>query len=211
MARKQERDSVAAGSSRVERLMPPAAESSEPPANPTIVDQNVDAVLAMHNAEELAITKHQRAIERLVSTVAVPGFLIALLGVIILWIAINIGLMALGHRPLDRPPFGWLQTGATLLALIMTSVVVITQNRQGKVAERNAHVDLQVNLLVDQKAAKIIQLLEEMRADSPALRNRRDTEAEELQVNFDPGHVANMIAEKSNAMIPEAESDASGS
>ena len=179
--------------------MPPL----EPPTNPTIVDQNVDAVLAMHNAEELAMSRHQRAIERMVSAIAVPGFLFAILGAIILWIGLNLGLMASGHRPLDHPPFGWLQTTATLVALVMTSVVVITQNRQGKVAERNAHVDLQVNLLVDQKAAKIIQLLEEMRADSPTLRNRKDSEAEELQIAFDPGHVATIIAEKSSAMIPE--------
>ena len=190
--------------------MPPSEEPPEPTQIPTIVDQNVDAVLAMHTAEELAMSRHQRSIERMVSAVAVPGFLFAILIAIILWIGLNIGLMASGHRPLDRPPFGWLQTSATLLALVMTSVVVITQNRQGKVAERNAHVDLQVNLLVDQKAAKIIQLLEEIRSESPTLKNRRDSEAEELQIAFDPGHVATIIAEKSNAMISEAEEDTSG-
>src|SRR5579862_2366093 len=116
-------------------------------------------------------------------------------------------MMAAGDRPLDRPPFGWLQTTASLIALVMTSVVVITQNRQGKVAERNAHIDLQVNLLVDQKAGKIIQLLEEMRTDSPTLRNRHDAEAQELQETFDPGHVASVIAEKSNAMTAETEGD----
>jgi uncharacterized membrane protein len=182
----------------------------EPPTNPTIIDQNVQAVLAMETAEELAMSRHQRSIERMVSSIAVPGFLFAILGGIILWIGLNLGLMASGHRPLDHPPFGWLQTTATLLALIMTSVVVITQNRQGKVAERNAHVDLQVNLLVDQKAAKIIQLLEEMRTESPVLSNRRDVEAEELQVAFDPGHVATMIAEKSSAMISDAGAEAPG-
>ncbi|MHB8637557.1 MAG: DUF1003 domain-containing protein [Fimbriimonadaceae bacterium] len=187
-----------------------APESPEPPTNPTIIGHNVDAVLAMHSAEELAITGHQRAIERMVSVVAVPGFLFAILGAIIFWIGINVGLMASGHRPLDKPPFGWLQTVATLVALVMTSVVVITQNRQGKVAERNAHVDLQVNLLVDQKAGKIIQLLEEIRTESPTLRNRRDSEADELQLTFDPGQVATIIAEKSSAMISDAENGADG-
>ena len=169
----------------------------------------------MHSAEEQAVTRHQRAIERMVETVAVPGFLFVLLGGIILWIGINVGMSLSGNRPFDKPPFGWLQTVATLVALVMTSVVVITQNRQGKVAERNAHVDLQVNLLVDQKAGKIIQLLEELRSDSPTLRNRRDAEAEELQLTFDPGHVATTIAERSNAMSADAdaasEADPAGS
>jgi len=190
--------------------MPPSEASSSPLASPTIVDQNIDAVLAMHIADELTVTKNQHAIERMVSAVAVPGFLFAILGAIILWVGVNIGLMAAGDRPLDKPPFGWLQTVATLVALVMTSVVVITQNRQGKVAERNAHVDLQVNLLVDQKAAKIIQLLEEMRTDSPMLRNRRDSEAEELQIAFDPSQVATAIAEKSSAMTSDAEDVALG-
>jgi len=161
----------------------------------------------MNSADDLNITRHQRAVEKMVSRVAVPGFLFAILGGIILWIGINVGMMAAGDRPLDRPPFGWLQTTASLIALVMTSVVVITQNRQGKVAERNAHIDLQVNLLVDQKAGKIIQLLEEMRTDSPTLRNRHDAEAQELQETFDPGHVASVIAEKSNAMTAETEGD----
>lgn len=40
-----------------------------------------------------------------------------------------------------------------------------------------AHLDLKVTLLTGQKAAKLIDLLEELRRDLPNVRNRHDPEA----------------------------------
>jgi uncharacterized membrane protein len=60
-------------------------------------------------------------------------------------------------------------------------MVLITQNRQAKLIERRMHLDLQVNLLTEQKTAKLIELLEELRRDLPNVRNRRDSEAEVMQ------------------------------
>ena len=160
------------------------------------IEQNIEAIVALHVTEEQSVTKHQKAIERLVSTLGVPAFLIGLLGAIGLWIVWNTFVHLSGRPAWDAPPFFWLQSIVSLLSLVIMLVVVITQNRQGKKAEKNAHLDLQVNLLVDQKAAKIIQLLEEIRADSPLLRNRQDREAEELQTAVDPAGLATLIADK---------------
>jgi uncharacterized membrane protein len=37
-----------------------------------------------------------------------------------------------------------------------------------------AHLDLQINLLTEQKVTKLIRLLEELRADMPGVRTRHD-------------------------------------
>ena len=66
-------------------------------------------------------------------------------------------------------------------------------------AERNAHLALQINLVVDQKVAKIIQLLEEMRTDSPILKDRHDPAAEEMQVAVNPSQIASAIKERMSA------------
>jgi len=162
------------------------------------VHQNVDAIVDVHSAELRALSSHQRAIEKMVDVISRPAFLFCVALAIALWIGINIGLHFSGRKLIDPYPFGWLQTTIGILALMMTCILVITQNRQGKVAEMDAHLDLQISLLVDQKVGKVIQLLEEIRSDSPHLRDRRDREAESMQIAADPGHMASVIAEKMN-------------
>lgn len=49
----------------------------------------------------------------------------------------------------------------------MTSVILITQNRQGKLAERREHLEFQMSMRTEQRTAKIIDLLEELRRDVP--------------------------------------------
>ncbi len=172
-------------------------EASKPPSAATkLIEGNVDAIAALMTEEARTLTRHQRAVERMLSVLTVPAFLYGVAVAIALWIGANVGLELEGHAPWDPPPFAWMQMAVGLLALFMTSVVVITQSRQGRIAERNAHLDLQVNLLTDQKAAKIIELLEEMRRDLPNLRDRVDPQAQELQVAVDPTLVAAAIAER---------------
>ncbi len=161
-----------------------------------VIEQNVDAIAALMTEEARTLTRHQRAVERMLAVLTVPGFLYGVVVAIALWVGANVGLKLQGHVPWDEPPFSWVQVAVGVLALFMASVVVITQSRQGRVAERNAHLDLQVSLLVDQKAAKIIELLEEMRRDMPNVRNRVDAQAQELQVAVDPTLVAAAIAER---------------
>jgi uncharacterized membrane protein len=163
---------------------------------PAQVEQNLEALVALHAAAEEAVTRQQRAVERLVSRLAVPSFLLGVLIVVAIWVGVNLFLQAVGRGAWDNPPFAWLQTLVSLLSFVVTMVVVITQNRLGKVADLNAHLDLQVNLLVDQKVSKVIQLLEEMRTDLPMLANRRDHKAEEFQEAVDPANLATLITDK---------------
>ena len=74
----------------------------------------------------------------------------------------------------------------SLGALITATVVLIKQNRLAKLEEQRAHLDLQVNLLTEQKVTKIINLLEELRHDLPMVKDRHDAEAMALQQPTDP-------------------------
>ena len=80
----------------------------------------------------------------------------------------------------------WLQGIISLSALIMTVVVLTTQNRQGKMAEQRRHLDLQITLLTERKVSKVIELIEELRRDFPSVTNRLDAEAEVMQEPIDP-------------------------
>jgi len=72
---------------------------------------------------------------------------------------------------------------------VTTIVVLVKQNRLAKMEERRAHLELQVNLLTEQKATKIINLLEELRRDLPMIKDRHDAEATAFQQPTDPESV----------------------
>ena len=110
-----------------------------------------------------------------------------------LWIAVNGVASHLGAAPVDPPPFVWLTSFLTLAALVTTTVVLFAQNRQAKLENQRAHLDLQVNLLTEQKVTKLIHLIEELRHDLPMVRDRHDPEAVALQqrteVSASPGPI----------------------
>lgn len=73
--------------------------------------------------------------------------------------------------------------------------VLVHQTRQEKLAEQRSHLMLQINLLTEQKTAKLISLVEELRADLPTINNRQDLEAEIMQQATDPQAVLNILQE----------------
>jgi uncharacterized membrane protein len=65
-----------------------------------------------------------------------------------------------------------------------------------KLEEQRAHLDLKVTLLTEQKAAKLIDLLEELRRDLPNVKNRDDPEAVALQQSMNPDLVLAALDER---------------
>jgi uncharacterized membrane protein len=84
----------------------------------------------------------------------------------------------------------------TLTALLTTTIVLIGQGRQTILAEQRAHLDLQINLLTEQKVTKLIHLLEELRADLPGVRTRHDPHVSQLKKPTDPAQLASALRER---------------
>ena len=92
--------------------------------------------------------------------------------------------------PLDPPPYYWLEGVVSLAALVMTVLILTTENRLSEMDEQRSRLHLQISMTSDRKAAKIIQLLEELRYDMPSVMNREDPEAAALTLPADPHEVA---------------------
>ena len=103
-----------------------------------------------------------------------------------LWVLINLLSPRWALAPFDPPPYFWLQGLVGLGALLTTTMVLMTQTRQGKLAEQRAQLDLQVSLLAEQKTATLIALLEELHRDLPEVTNRHDAEAAAMEQATDP-------------------------
>ena len=153
------------------------------------ISANIDAVVALHAIAEQQVDTHQRTVESLTAWLGRPQFFYGILVGAGLWMGVNAAAPLLHLPRWDDPPFAWLQGAIGLGALLMTSVILITQNRQGKLAERREQLELQMSLLTEQRTAKIIGLLEELRRDMPSVVNRVDLEAEALTKTVDPHEV----------------------
>ena len=153
------------------------------------ISQNIEAVLDFYAKENQKISPSQRILERISLFIGQPIFPAIILLFVALWVLANIVLRRVDMDEFDSPPFIWLQGIVSLCALLITTVVLSKQNRLAKLAEQRAHLDLKVTLLTEQKAAKLIDLLEELRRDLPNVRNRHDSEAATLQKSMDPDEV----------------------
>jgi uncharacterized membrane protein len=155
--------------------------------------ENVRAISALHERAEREVTRHQRAVEIVTRAAARPLTLYVVAIIVLAWAGLNSALHALHRGPPDPPPFYWMQATMTLAGLLLTIVILATQRRESTLAEQRAHLDLQVNLLAEQKIAKLIALLEELRRDIPAVRDREDREAQVMSHPADPHAVADAL------------------
>lgn len=160
------------------------------------ISQNIAAVLEFYTREEQKISRSQRILERVSGFVGQPVFLGIILIFVALWMLANTGLHALGMAEFDPAPFFWLQGIVSLGALLTATAVLTKQNRLAKLAELRAHLDLKVTLLTEQKAAKLIDLLEELRRDLPNVKNRHDSDAVALQQSMNPDLVLAALDER---------------
>jgi uncharacterized membrane protein len=147
--------------------------------------ENIDSIVGFHQREQEKLSKLERSLDRVCGFIVRPYYLIALLVTTVLWIFFN--LIAIpGIYAFDPAPFPLLHGLLTLAALVTATIVLITQQRQ-------ARLDLQVNLLTEQKVTKIIHLIEELRRDLPMVRDRHDPEAAELQQPTDTAQVLSAL------------------
>jgi uncharacterized membrane protein len=109
----------------------------------------------------------------------------------------NVALHQLRMVQFDPAPFFWLQGLLGLGALLTATIVLTKQNRAARLAEQRAHLDLKVTLLTEQKTAKLIDLLEELRRDMPNVKDRHDPEAAALQQSMNPDQVLAALDERS--------------
>ena len=160
---------------------------------PEPINRNISDILELQEKEFASLSAAQRRLEALSRKVGRPGYMVALLIAVAVWISLNLLRARLGLRPFDPPPFQWLQGVLTLIALLTATVVLIGQRRETRLSEQRAHLDLQINLITEQKVTKLIHLIEELRQDLPMVRDRHDPHASALQKPTDAGRVLSAL------------------
>jgi uncharacterized membrane protein len=157
------------------------------------ISENIESIRELHRRESDTLTLSQRRLERISHFVGRPVYLVGIVVFTVLWVVLNLSASLLHLTPWDPPPFAWLDGLLTFIALITTTVVLIAQNRQERFEQQRLHLDLQVNLLTEQKVTKLIHLLEELRRDLPMVRDRHDPQAVAMQEGANTDHLASEL------------------
>jgi uncharacterized membrane protein len=160
---------------------PPSSADAVPPS----ISENIEAISDYYKRHEQSIGFAQRLLERLGDAIGRPLFLGIILLFVGLWMLVNVIATRIGIAAFDPPPFVTLEAIIALAALLITTIVLIGQNRLAKLEQRRGQMELQVNILTEQKTTTIIRLLEELRRDLPMVRDRHDADAANLQVPTD--------------------------
>ena len=167
----------------------PTAQLPEP------ISKNIETIIALHRRYEKDVPQHQRVVETVTGFFGRTAFLYSILLGIILWVTPDVLPRRLAIPRFEELPFPGLQFSLTAGSLLVTTGVLIKQERQEKLAEQRAQLSLQLNLLCEQKMAKLIGLVEELRQDIPNVKNRSDPEAEMMKSPTDPHVIINVLEE----------------
>lgn len=138
----------------------PTVPPPEPQGLNRVLDRNIEELRRRREHEKQTAGMQQKlaaAVTGFVGTMAFAYLHIAIVG---LWTAINLGLVP-GAPRFDRSFVG-LATVASVEGIFLTTFVLISQNRDAKLADRRAELDLQINLLAEHEITKLISLVREM-------------------------------------------------
>lgn len=119
--------------------------------------ENLAVLAKFYEREDTEASRLQVAIEQVSSFFGSPTYFCFAAVFIIVWIVINTVGHVLGWQRIDEPPFFYLQGIVSANALLLTIAVLIRQNRMSQLADHRAHLDLQINLLTEQKVTKLLQ------------------------------------------------------
>jgi uncharacterized membrane protein len=165
------------------------ADDFSEPNFPDHVDEAVRSVTQLHSDHRGRATPPQRAVNRITAFMARPQF-IMLMGLgVAAWIGANVAASMFGLRPIDAPPFPWLQAAIALFSLFVVMLVLVAQKHEDELNAYRDTLTLELAILSEHKIAKVIQLLEELRRDSPHVQDRVDSQAEQMAEPADAGSV----------------------
>jgi uncharacterized membrane protein len=165
-----------------------------------IVRKNTAAILEMQRKMTEARTLGGRIADGITDFTGSMAFVYVHVIWFGVWILLNIGLI---HIPrlseFDPFPFSLLTMIVSLEAIFLSTFVLISQNRLSAASEKRSELDLQVNLLAEQKATKVLEMLDQITTQLDSVGKRfnfkPDPEVQALKVSPEPEDVLLVIEE----------------
>ena len=107
-----------------------------------------------------------------------------------IWIIVNTNLT--GIKPFDPFPFSLLTMIVSLEAIILTSLVLLTENKQSQQADKRAKIDLVVNMIAESENTTTLQMLKNIQ-QKLGIKSRESDEAKSLFKRTEIKRISNEI------------------
>ncbi len=170
------------------------ADRTPQPRAPLLTGQDIaQATAQLRAAHERETSGLQRQVDRFTAVAGMPGFVAVLAFGVFGWMAADQLVSMLGFKPWDPAPFAALQMMVSVAGLFIAALILTTQRREDQLQAHREQLILELAILNEQKASKIIELIEEVRRDNPMISNRIDNEARAMSKPSDPQTVLDAI------------------
>jgi uncharacterized membrane protein len=117
----------------------------------------------------------------------------------LLWIIVNIGLVP-WIKPFDLYPFNWLVTIVQLFSIVLSIIILISQNQETRINEVRQQMDFEINVRAEHEITKILQMLEEIHKELGIAKVDKELEQMKETINISEikEDVEQIIEEKNN-------------
>jgi uncharacterized membrane protein len=119
---------------------------------------HIDSIVKQEEEELERRSRSERLADGVGAFAGSPGFVVLHLVLLIAWLLVNSGNVST-VRPFDPYPFQLLGVIVAVEAVILSSFILMRQNRMMRRGERRDHLNLQVDLLAEKEVTKLLQMV----------------------------------------------------
>ena len=161
----------------------------------THMDRNVRAIARLEREAMAGRTPGDRLSDAITWVAGSSAFVFVHVILFAAWIAINVGLVP-SVRPFDPYPFNFLTLVVSLEAIFLSIFVLMSQNRAARLADRRAHLDLQIDLLAERELTAMLHMLRALCAKQKVALDDVGTDVNDLLEETDITEIASDLDDK---------------
>lgn len=175
---------------------PPPSRSSPQMATPALSNIESVARLEERSLEQRSVSEHiGDAIADFVGSIP---FVLLHVTLFVCWVLINAGYVSFIPR-FDPYPYVLLTMIVSLEGVLLSTFVLIKQNRMSKRADQRNHLNLQIDLLAEKEVTKVLQMQRKLCKHLGLADVGEDREAKELSENT----AVDTLAEELKRRLPD--------
>ena len=159
------------------------------------VEKNIEAIRKLENDTLQGLSTVEHIADKVRAFAGSSPFILLHVIWFSAWVFINSGIIST-VIPFDPFPFSFLTLIVSLEAIFLTLLVLMSQNRMTKEADKRAHLDLQINMLDEQETTLILRMTQKI-AIHLGLEDVVEKSVEELYEETDINRVAQALEDNS--------------
>ena len=161
----------------------------------THLERNVRAIADLERAAMEQRCASDRLSDAITWIAGSSPFVAAHVALFAAWIAVNVGVVP-RVTPFDPYPFNFLTLVVSLEAIFLSIFVLMSQNRAARLADRRAHLDLQIDLLAERELTAMLHMLRALCQKEGVRLDEVGTDVTDLLQETDVTELAENLDEK---------------